>query len=83
MEILKGRHGLPQAGLAANYLLEKPLAKHEYNQIRIVPGLWPHKWRPIQFTLVVDDFGVKYVGKDHAEHLISTLQEDYTITRYW
>jgi hypothetical protein len=27
------------------------------------PGLWTHKTRPILFSLVVDDFGVKYVGK--------------------
>jgi hypothetical protein len=25
--------------------------------------------RPIQFTLVVDDFGVQYVGAEHAQHL--------------
>jgi hypothetical protein len=55
----KGMYGLPQAGLIANKLLEKRLNKHGYPQSRIVMGLWKHKTQPIQFTLVVDDFGVK------------------------
>ena len=33
--------------------------------------------RPITFTLVVDEFGVKYVGKEHAQHLIVALQSLY------
>jgi hypothetical protein len=37
----------------------------------------------IQFTLVVDNFGIKYVGKEHANHLLSTLKEHYTIDIDW
>ena len=48
-----------------------------------MPGILTHKWRPIQFTLVINNFGVKYVGKEHAEHLISALQEYYTIPYDW
>jgi len=34
--------------------------------------------RPISFTLVVDDFGIKYVGKEHAEHLMTdTVEVDW------
>ena len=29
--------------------------------------------------LFVDDFGVKYVRKEHADHLIATLKEHYEI----
>jgi hypothetical protein len=36
-------------------------------------GLWLHKMRPISFTLIVDDFAVKYMGKQHAEHLQNAL----------
>lgn len=32
---------------------------------------------------MVDDFGVKYVGREHAEHLISVLQEHYKIKTDW
>ena len=83
VEVRKGMYGLPQAGLLANILLEKKLNRHGYFQSKIIPGLWTHTTRPIQFTLVVDDFGVKYVGKEHAEHLMSVLRESYTITHDW
>ena len=45
-------------------------------------GLFTHETRPITFCLV-DDFGVKYVGKEHAEHLAKTLEKLYTITTDW
>ena len=79
----RGMYGLPQSGLLANELLEKRLNKRGYHQSKLVPGLWKHKWRPVQFTLVVDDFGVKYVGKEHAQHLKDTLEENYTVTTEW
>ena len=66
IEANKGMYGLPQSGLLANELLEKRLNKHGYHQSKLVPGLWKHDKRPIQFTLVVDDFGVKYEGEQHA-----------------
>ena len=66
IKIMKGMYGLPQAGVLANELFEKHLNQHGYTQSKMVPGLWKHKTRPIQFTLVVDDFGVKYRGKEHA-----------------
>ncbi len=47
--------------------------KAGYRQSKITPGYWQHNWRPISFTLVVDDFGVKYVNKDDVGHLISSL----------
>ena len=77
IEINKGMYGLPQAGLLANKLLGKRLAKYGYYQSRHTPGLWKHAWRPIQFVLVVDDFGVEYVGREHAEHLINALCTHY------
>jgi hypothetical protein len=62
LEVTKGMYGLPQAGLLANKLLEKRLNKHGYYQSKLVPGLWKHESCPIMFTLIVNDFGVKYVG---------------------
>jgi hypothetical protein len=36
------------------------------------------------FTLVVDDFGVKYVGKEHANHLIACITKSkYKLTEDW
>ena len=57
--------------------------KHGYHQSTLVPGLCTHEWRPIQFTLVVDDFGVKYTGEEHEKHLMAVLNKDYTITYDW
>ena len=54
IEIQKGMYGLPQAGILVNKLLKTRLADH----------LFTHKTRPIWFTLVVDNFGIKYNGKN-------------------
>jgi hypothetical protein len=83
VEIRKGMYGLPQAGLIAQQLLEKRLNKEGYRQSEVVPGLWTHDWRPITFSLVVDDFGVKYVGEEHAQHLVNVLKGHYDITEDW
>ena len=83
VEVRKGMYGLPQAGLLAQELLEKRLKKHGYKQSQLTHGFWTHETRPIQFSLVVDDFGVKYVGDEHAQHLISVLRENYEITEDW
>jgi len=83
VEIRKGMYGLPQAGILAQQLLEQRLNEHGYSQRKAVPGLWTHKTRPISFTLVVDDFGVKYVGKEHAMHLINILKSHYEISEDW
>ena len=37
----------------------------------------------MQFTLVVNDFGVKYVGKEHAMHLQNAIKENYEVKTEW
>jgi hypothetical protein len=66
IEIRKGMNGLKQAGLLANELLQTRLSPFGYYPARHTPGLWLHKNQPISFTFAVDDFAVKYVGKQHA-----------------
>jgi hypothetical protein len=83
IEIRKGMYGLKQAGLLANQLLHTRLAPFGYYLSRHTPGLWLHRTRPISFTLMVDDFAVKYVGKQHAEHLRDTLLRTYELTTDW
>ena len=70
-------YGLPQAGLLANQLLQKKLAKYGYYQCRHTPGLWEHVSRSTKFGLVVDDFGVKYIGQENADHLVDALRKEY------
>jgi hypothetical protein len=83
VEVQKGMYGLPQAGILANQLLSRCLSIHGYHQTKFTPGLWRHATHPNQFTLVVDDFGVQYVVKEHARHLINTLETDYTVPKDW
>jgi hypothetical protein len=83
IEIRKGMYGLKQAGLLANQLLHKRLAPFGYYPARHTPGLWLHNTRPISFSLIVDDFAVKYVGKKHADHLRDALLRSYELTTDW
>eukprot|EP00804_Cyclotella_cryptica_P006024 CCRYP_000276-RA/>CCRYP_000276-RA protein AED:0.08 eAED:0.08 QI:0/0/0/0.66/1/1/3/0/1069 len=82
-EIRKGIYGLPQSGILAQKLLAERLAQKGYYQCECTPGLWRHRWRPIMFTLIVDDFGVEYVGEHHAHHLRDTIKEFYDLTSNW
>ena len=68
--IKRGMYGLPQIRIISQTLLETHLNAHGYHQSKITPSLFTHEWRPICFTLVVDNSGVKYVGKEHDVHLI-------------
>jgi hypothetical protein len=73
VRVQKGMYGLPQAGIIAQQLLETRLIANGYCQSTVTPGFWKHDWRPIAFALCVDDFGVKYVGIEHAKHLLQAL----------
>ena len=72
-KIRRDCYGLPQSGILANKQLRIILEKEVYYEARTTPGLWRHKWQPIQFCLIVDDFRVEYVGKKHADHLETIL----------
>jgi hypothetical protein len=74
---------LKQAGLLASQMLQKCMAPFGYYTTRNTPGLWLHKTRPIAFSLIVDDFAVKYVGRHHADHLKNALLQSYELTTDW
>ena len=82
-EILRGCYGLPQSVRLANDLLRTRLEKAGYYEAATTSVLWSHKWSPIQFVLLVDNFGIEYVGKEHALHLLKTLEQNYNITTNW
>jgi hypothetical protein len=83
IEIQKGMYGLPQAGILANELLQHNFAKDGYHPTTHTHGLWNHNTRPISFSLVVDDFGVKYVGRELTEHLMACIRKNYNISSDW
>ena len=81
-EVTKGMYGLPQAGLLAQQRLIAHLAIHGYHETR-TPCLFRHISNGTDFTLVVDDFGIKYSTKEGAQHLIDTLSLLYIIKVDW
>jgi hypothetical protein len=78
--ISKGMYSLPQAGIIAQELLAERLSKHGYHQNKIITGLWTHVTRPTTFTLVVDNFTIKIISENNADHIINGLKKYYTIT---
>jgi len=80
MEITKGIYGLKQAGKLAQDRLVLHLAKHGYIQCPNTPCMFKHVSSSVAFTLVVDDFLIKYTDVKHSEHLIKSLSELYTMT---
>ena len=81
--IKRGMYGLPEAGILANVLLKEHLLKSGYYECQFTPGLFEHVWRPIIFGLVVDDFGVKCQGIQHARHLKTALEKYYDVSVDW
>jgi hypothetical protein len=73
VEITGAIYGLSQSGYLAHEDLRKNLPKFGYSPAKRTHGLCFHKTRKIRFTLVVDDFGVKYADKVDALHLINAL----------
>jgi hypothetical protein len=73
-EICLGCYGLPQAGILAHNLLRSRLEAKGFYEAASTPSLWHPKWRPIQFCLIVDDFGVEYVGLEHFNYLLGILK---------
>ena len=80
MRIEKSIYGLKQAGLLSQDRLVAHLAKHGYLQCHFTPCLFVHTTNGTAFTLVVDDFLVKYKDVAAGQHLIACLKELYEIT---
>ncbi len=70
LEMQQAVWGLPQASILANKRLRQKLTPFGYYKHVNTPGLWYHESQPISFTLVVDNFGVKYETKNDVNHLI-------------
>jgi hypothetical protein len=83
LEIRHTIWGLPQAGILANKRLRCKLVMFGYFEHVNTPGLWYHKSRPISFTLVVNDFGIKYVNKKDVDHLVASIKLTYKLTKDW
>ena len=60
-EIHKTMYGLKEAGYLANVDLNQILAKEGYISSKFTLGLYMYKTRDILFSLVINDFSVKYI----------------------
>ncbi len=74
---------LPQAGILTNKFLKNCLTIRGYYQSQHTPGLWHHMWRDITFCLVVDNLGIRTTSMADMKHLITSLQEYYSIAVDW
>ena len=83
MKIIRGIYGLPQSGKLANKLLKERLEVEDYIKVDHTPGLFKHKLRPIWSTLLVDNFEIKYIGKEHINHLLGILNKHYDMETDW
>ena len=83
MEIQKVMYRLPQAGKIENDKHKLHLDKFGYDPAPITPGLWWHQTRLLQFSLVVDDFGIKYESQEDITHLLDALKTIYKISEDW
>ena len=67
-------YGLVQSGIIKHEALKEHLKPYGYAPARIAQGLWTHQDRDINFTLVLEDFGINYRNKKDTDHLIASLQ---------
>ena len=73
-------YGLTEASIIAFKSLVANMAPREYHPVRLTPDLWRHETLPTTFTLVVDDFGIKYFHTDQLTHFLNALRQNYRIS---
>ena len=73
-EVRKGMYGLKDTGLTN-------MKPHCHAYMPFTAGMWQYSSRPT--TLCVDDFGVKYLSKADALHLINAVKTNYSNTVDW
>lgn len=59
------------------------LHEASYYHLNKTSGLWQHKWCPIMFTLIVDNFGIEYVGIQRTQYLQDNIKSHYDIVKNW
>ena len=83
VKIVKGMCVFKQASIIAHKPLVHHLAIYGYHPASRTPGLWKHETRDTIYTLVVDNFSIKYTSLKNAKHLLNALQAKHTISEDW
>ena len=79
-EVHVSMHEFSQIGMLAHKDLKQQLASHSYTPVTFILGLWTYESHWISFTLVVNDFGIKYTSLSSLNHLLNVLKTFCTIT---
>ena len=72
--IKKAGYGLKKSGKISHDDLVAYLKTFGYHKAPRTEGLFLHDTQEISFTLVVDDFGIKYTNKSDVNHLIASVR---------
>ena len=83
VKIAKGMHDLPQAGKITNNLLQKRLKMAGCRPAQFAKGFWMHVWCPVTFAPLVDHFGIKIKGEQHASHSKKSPERHFDVTLCW
>jgi hypothetical protein len=83
LELRHAVWGLPRVGILAKKQLRWKLDPFRYHECLNVPGLCYHETCPISFTLMGNNFGVKYINDNDFKHLIASLKTMYKLTEDW
>ena len=83
MDIRKVMPGLKLTGCIANNRIQAHLARFGCAPVARTLSLWKHAAKGILFSLLVENFGFKYFGKESANHLIQALKNMYTVSIDW
>ena len=70
-------YGIPEAGRLANELLTERLKTFGYIECVHTPAYWKHMWKPIKWTLIVNDLGVQYTDKQYITELLKIMFKWY------
>lgn len=83
VEVTGAIYGMKQAGYLANKELVEHLSNHGYTQYPSTPCLFRHHTDDIEFTLITDDFLVRYSDKAAADRLLAAMTAKYPMTHDW
>ena len=81
--IRKAIYRLKENGKLANINLQAVLATEGYRPCCFTHGLYKYDTKDISYSLVVDDFGVKFTNKDDIDHLLAAIKEKYPLKIDW
>ena len=83
VEVIGCLYGMKQAGYIANKDIVEHLSNNGYTQHHNTPCLFKHVTDDIEFTLITDDFGVRYGNKAAADKLLEVMSRKYAMTHDW